>query len=71
MPPLRKRNVVWIGVESHILYIPKGFEGLRWAAPYIDHFITRFGSHMGLNNPPPKRIPPDDTLKQIVENGQL
>jgi len=65
--PPGKRNVIWVNVEPKIFDAREALQSLRWTAPDIDHFIPSPGAGMVLNDPPPQRVPSNDTLKQVVE----
>src|SRR5438034_5250476 len=65
--PPGKRNVIWVNVEPKIFDVREALQSLRWTAPDIDHFIARSGSGIVLNDPPPQRVPSNDTLKQVVQ----
>jgi len=64
--PPGKRNVIWVNVESKIFDVRETLQNLRRTTPDIDHFIARSGSGMVSNDPPPQRVPSNDTLKQVV-----
>jgi hypothetical protein len=65
--PPGKRNITWVNVEPQIFDIGQTLQKLRGTAPDIDHFIARSGSGMISNDPAPKRVRSNDTLKQVVQ----
>ena len=65
--PSRKRNVIWVNVEPKVFDVREALQSLRRTAPNIDHFIARSGSNKVSNDPPPQRVPSNDTSKQVVE----
>src|SRR6266567_1566371 len=65
--PPGKRNVIWVNVEPKIFDFRQALQSLRWTASDIDHFLATSGSNMVSNDPPPQRVPSNDTLKQVVQ----